>query len=126
VGCSRGSIFDKQEGEANQMVEMKIIMKVVHELAIEKGWWNEKEKRNKAEMIALMHSELSEAIEALRHGDPPSEHIPDFSGVEEEMADIVIRVFDFCEGFGYRLEEAIEAKFNFNEGREHRHGGKLF
>ena len=81
--------------------------------------------RNKGEMIALIHSELSEALEAVRHGNPPSEHIPDFSGEEEEMADAVIRIMDYCAGHGLRLGEAIHAKYHFNVNRPKMHGKKF-
>lgn len=83
-------------------------------------------ERNDGEMIALMHSELSEALEALRHGNGPSDHIPEFSGVEEELADVVIRIADYAQKRGLRVAEAIIAKMAFNNNREHRHGGKAF
>lgn len=95
-----------------------------HEIAKSKGWWDE--PRSDGELIALMHSELSEAMEGLRHGDPPSEHIPDFSAVEEEMADTVIRVADYCQQRGFDLAGAIIEKMKYNAERTHKHGGKLF
>jgi NTP pyrophosphatase (non-canonical NTP hydrolase) len=97
---------------------------VIHDWAISKGWWLE--KRNDAEMIALMHSELSEALEFLRHGNPPSDHVPEISGVAEEMADTVIRIMDYCYARNINLGEAIIKKHAFNINREHRHGGKNF
>ena len=78
-----------------------------------------------AEKIALIHSELSEALEAIRDGNPPSSHIPDFDAFSEEMADAAIRVMDLCEARGIDLGEAILAKMEFNAGREYMHGGKL-
>ena len=58
-----------------------------HQIALDHGW--DDPNQNDGEIICLMHSELSEALEALRHRNPPSEHIPQFSGVEEELADLI-------------------------------------
>jgi NTP pyrophosphatase (non-canonical NTP hydrolase) len=83
------------------------------------GFWDE--KRNRGEMFALMHSEISEALEYDRHGDPESDHIKGFSGVEEELADVLVRVFDFAGGFNLRLGQALNAKIEFNKTRPHKH-----
>lgn len=72
-----------------------------------------------------MHSELSEALEALRHGNPMDDHIPEFTGVEAELADVVIRVMDYACSRNLRLGEAIVAKMAYNTTRENKHG-KLF
>jgi NTP pyrophosphatase (non-canonical NTP hydrolase) len=76
--------------------------------------------------ISLMHSELSEVLEAYRHGNPPSEKLPGFTSVEEELADVVIRVLDHAGARGHRVAEAVLAKMEYNEGRPFKHGGKAF
>lgn len=101
-----------------------ILAKEVNQIAVEKGWW--KGERNEGELIALMHSELSEALEALRHGNPPDDKIPDFTGVEAELADVIIRIMDMAAAKGYRVGQAVDAKVAFNRTRAYMHGGKRF
>lgn len=97
-----------------------------HEMAVEKGWWDVPE-RSALEIHALIHSEVSEATEAVRNGlacwvqDGP-EQKPE--GELSEMADIVIRVCDWCSKNDWDLEAAIVRKMAFNQTRGYRHGGK--
>lgn len=91
-----------------------------HQNAKNKGFWEN--DRNDGEMIALIHSELSEALEALRHGNPHDDKIPQFSGVEAELGDVVIRIFDMAAARGWRVAEAVVAKMAYNPTREAKHG----
>lgn len=86
----------------------------------------EEEIYNVGEKIALMHSELSEALEYLRKDNGPSDHIPEFSGAEEEFADCIIRIMNTAQRLRLRVAEAMIAKQAFNAGRPFKHGGKKF
>jgi len=91
-------------------------IKECHSIAKEKGWWDS--ERNEGELIALMHSELSEALEAMRgHA-----RIED---VAEELADCCIRIFDYCGARNIDLEGALIKKIEYNKTRPYRHGKKF-
>lgn len=82
--------------------------------------------RNDFEALFLMGTELAEAGESRRHGlAVPDDKIPEFSGIEAELADVVIRIMDMSAARGWRVAEALRAKVKFNRTREFRHGGKL-
>lgn len=94
----------------------------IHEWAKEKGWWDT--DRNFGEMLALMHSEISESLEAWRKNEAPvwtDGNKPE--GFLLELADAVIRILDTCENFGYDLGQLIKIKMEYNETRPYRHGG---
>jgi len=103
----------------------RAVSAAVHRTARAKGWWDGGD-RNFGELVSLMHAELSEALEGMRGGNGPSEHIPAFSAVEEEFADVVIRIMDAAVWNGWDIAGAITAKRRFNEGRPVKHGGKTF
>lgn len=92
--------------------------KIIGDWNLYQGFWK---SENVGEKIALMHSELSEALEADRK-DLPSDHLPDFAGVEEELADTIIRILDFAGHFKLRLGEALIAKLVYNTTRPYKHG----
>ena len=94
----------------------------VHHTAVSKGWWES--DRNDAECIALIHSEVSEALEGLRK-PKPDEHCPEFRSVEVELADAIIRIMDLAGARGWDVAGALVAKAAFNETRPHKHGKKF-
>jgi len=67
--------------------------------------------------LALIHSEVSEALEADRKGD--------VENFVEELADVCIRVFDLCGSRGFDLENVLYKKMEMNKRRQHKHG-KLY
>lgn len=113
------------------MPSISTISKLVHKTAKEKGWWDS--PRTVGDCIALMHSELSEALEEYRkHGTVSltyQDETQDGSlgkpeGFVIELADCVIRIMDFCELHDLDLEDAILRKAEYNMTRSYRHGGK--
>lgn len=92
--------------------------------AHEKGFREKGVERNFGEQIALVHTELSEMLEAHRkgQGDQPDEHCPEFTKLEIECADALIRLLDICGAYGWRVDEAVAAKHAYNKTREHKHG----
>ena len=103
---------------------IKELIERAHENAVKHGWWDN--DRSFAEQIALMHSELSEALEESRNGNKPTEIYYSYGnkpeGIPIELADCIIRIFDTCGKYGIDLEEAIELKMEYNESRPYKHG----
>jgi len=112
----------EQEDFINAVNKMK---KQIHENAVNHGWWEG--DREDGTCIALMHSELSECLEALRNGENlPDKHCPEYSAVAVELADCIIRIFDYCGRKNIPIAEAIVAKHLHNINRPYKHGGKKF
>lgn len=106
----------------------------VHNLAIEKGWHQDRDISNPhvlGSMLALIHSEVSEALEEVRNANRLGAFAPNVFdgkgkpiGLPSELADIIIRTLDLCGALGIDIEQAVEAKHAYNCTRSHRHGGK--
>jgi NTP pyrophosphatase (non-canonical NTP hydrolase) len=117
----------------------------IHQTACDHGWWDEQnemeyqmanrdmptEQREfvrKAvigQKLCLMHSEISEGMEGERK-NLDDDKLPQYSMLEVELADCMIRIFDFAERYSLDVVGALLDKAKFNKGRSYKHGGKAF
>jgi len=106
------------------------LSKKVHE-ANEK-WWQDPAtqqpiKRNKGELLALIHSEISEALEGERK-NLMDDKLPQYPMAVVEIVDAIIRELDYLRGFypDWDIDEIFWAKMNFNISRQdHKHEARL-
>lgn len=100
-------------------MEIKKVQQEAHETAVSKGFWSD--NQSFGQKIALIHSELSESLEADRKG-LSDDKITHRDGREVELADAIIRICDLAEEKGFDLSQAIREKMDYNKGRGFKHG----
>ena len=103
------------------------ILRDIHQNALDHGWWEQ--EREFPEIAALIHFEASEALEEYRNGHAAIETYYRKDNKSErilsELADVIIRIFDYCGYAGIDIEKAVKEKHEFNKSRSYRHGGKV-
>lgn len=91
----------------------------IHRENVDAGWWSDpatglRKERNVAEMLALIHSEISEADEALAF-NLMDDKIPHRDGADVEFADVVIRVCDLAGAHGFTLDSGTDGQLARDE-----------
>ncbi|WP_219722944.1 nucleoside triphosphate pyrophosphohydrolase family protein [Komagataeibacter saccharivorans] len=90
------------------------IQKAIHRQNREAGWWDK--PRNHGELLMLIVSEISEAMEGDRKG-LMDDHLPHRPMVEVELADAAIRILDMAAGLNLDVAGAMAEKLSYNRTR---------
>ena len=138
----------RMSGQAAQVIRGMFLRGLAEEVrAVNEanGWFDD--NRTFGDGIALLHSEVSEALEAFRSwgtrdatydsqpmpaccassgvgacDDAP--HLPKPEGVGSELADVLIRLLDECDRQGIDLQAEFDRKLAYNATRGYKHGGR--
>lgn len=108
------SLTIREYGQPMTLVEYSTLCV---ETSFNHGFWDDKDPNDvsvRLEKLMLVVTEVAEAAEAVRTGDEEN--------LKEELADVLIRVFDLCGANGYNMDEVVQAKMEKNEKRPRMHG----
>ena len=122
-------------------MNIKELQKRIYAINEANGWYEK--PCSFGERIALLHSEASEMLEADRKEQRSNLgmfHVSDLLGeefdgnfknyikdtVDDEAADVFIRLLDLCELYNIDLEAQVELKLQYNAQRGYKHGGKKY
>ena len=108
--------------DIGQFKYMNKLSREIHADNIAAGWWTDlvtglPKDRNVGELLCLVHSEISEAMEGYRKG-LKDDKLPHRDMFEVELADALIRIFDIAGKFNLDLDEAIAEKREYNKSRQ--------
>lgn len=121
IGHNSGLHFDMTPEEGITLQGVRTLMDMAYATASFRGWHNnvetgQYEVRPFPISVALMHSELSEALEAHRRS-AQDDKLPHRNGVEVELADCVLRIMDTAKAMGLDLAGALIEKNRYNRDR---------
>ncbi|MFZ4594194.1 MAG: MazG nucleotide pyrophosphohydrolase domain-containing protein [Verrucomicrobiaceae bacterium] len=137
------NMYDELESDSRQRIEqlkteldqvrttgLRDLQDECYRVACEKGWHEEDEipptPVRMMTWMALLHSEVSEAVEDIRRNKIQTVCREDGKpeGMASELADVIIRALDTAGAMGFDMETEIRTKVDFNKTRSHKHGGK--
>ena len=122
------SILSSQRDKQTKVTPLNDLSKEINDA--NSLWWcdritGQRLDRNKGELLMLIVSEVAECMEGERKNLMDT-HLTHRLMAEVELADILIRVFDYAGAYGYDLDGAMAEKRAYNERREdHQHEARL-
>lgn len=117
------NFVNSETGQSDITSSAQFLANVCHGVASECGWWSDPKtgqsmrgRRNVGEMLCLIHSEISEAMEGHRK-NLKDDKLPHRPMIEVELADAMIRILDLAGGLDLDLAGALAEKLAFNTNR---------